>query len=135
MRKGLETSSSINSVKVDKFSLLIKKIRNRDKSLAESFEENIEFVEFKDNTLIWKSKAKNLDKEILKRGWLIIRTFVQEIFGIDTKIVNIPSETSTDTDDSIEKIDEKCKNTTSTLFNKDLSPNSCSRFRRNDTYS
>ena len=86
-----------SSPKKDRFQVLIDKIYDRDYELGEVFEKNIEFVSFENSTLTWKSKAIGDDKESLKNHWAIIRTFVQEVFGIDTKIVNLQ-------DDSIKKI-------------------------------
>jgi DNA polymerase-3 subunit gamma/tau len=92
------------------FKELIKKIYDRDYELGSVFEKNISFAKFESDTLSWESIADGDDKEILKRYWSIIKMFVQEIFGIDTKIVNIPKEipqppTSSTSIDSIDEPD------------------------------
>ncbi|NPA50646.1 MAG: DNA polymerase III subunit gamma/tau, partial [Epsilonproteobacteria bacterium] len=81
--KSIEDSSKL------KFKKLIEKIYDRNYELGELFEKRIKFIDFKDNILIWESSATNEEKETLKQYWQIIRLFVQEIFGIDTKIKNI----------------------------------------------
>jgi len=68
------------------FKKLTNKIFDRNYELGKSFEENISFKEFKDNQLIWDSSAVGNDKKLLITNWGIIKTFVQDIFGIDTKI-------------------------------------------------
>jgi len=90
------------------FEELIKKIYDRDYELGSVFEKNISFAKFESDTLSWESIANSDDKEILRRYWSIIKMFVQEIFGIDTKIVNIPKEISQPPSSStpIESIDE-----------------------------
>ncbi len=99
------TKPPIKTPKKDKFGLLIEKIYDRDYDLGEVFEKNIEFVSFEDNTLTWKSKATGSHKEALKNNWVIIRTFVQDIFGIDTKIINLqaPSTQSQPKDNQLPK--------------------------------
>jgi len=75
-----------------KFKALIQKLYDRDYELGEIFEKNIRYKSFKDNSLMWESIAQGEDKKSLIRYWGIIRTYVQEIFGFDTKIVNINKE-------------------------------------------
>jgi DNA polymerase-3 subunit gamma/tau len=68
---------------------LVAKIYDRDYELGSCFERNIEFVSFQDGNLTWNSIADGEDKKMLITHWGIINMFVKEIFGIDTKIVNI----------------------------------------------
>lgn len=68
------------------FNELISKLTDRSVPLGECFEKNITFIEYKDKTLTWSSIASGKDKELLKNSYPIIRQFVQEIFGIETKI-------------------------------------------------
>ena len=68
------------------FKKLVDKIFDRNYELGKSFEKNISFKEFKDNQLIWDSSAIGSDKKLLITNWGIIKTFVQDIFGVDTKI-------------------------------------------------
>ena len=73
----------------EKFSDLIKKLYDRDYDLGECFKNSVKFISFKDNILTWESDADDRCKEILKVSYGIIRHFVQEIFGIETKIKKI----------------------------------------------
>jgi len=73
------------------FKNLIQKIYDRDYDLGASFERNITFQSFENGTLTWLSSANGDDKKTLVHGWSIIKMFVQEVFGLSTKIVNIPS--------------------------------------------
>ncbi len=68
------------------FEKIISKIKDRNYELGSCFENNISFVSFENNILSWESCAKNEDKKILKNGYPIIKSFVDEIFGTNTKI-------------------------------------------------
>ncbi len=74
-----------------KFKALIQKIYDRDYDLGLFFESNIIYKDFQDHTLTWHSTATGTDKKMLTNHWSIIKMFVQEIFGFETKIINIPS--------------------------------------------
>ncbi|SHO81707.1 DNA polymerase III subunits gamma and tau [hydrothermal vent metagenome] len=87
IEKPIIEKSTINIDEVN-FKKLIDKIFDKNYELGKSFEENISFKEFKNNQLIWDSRATDEDKKLLIRNWAIIKTFVQDIFGIDTQIKN-----------------------------------------------
>ncbi len=80
------------SIEKEKFETLIKKLEDLDKNLGEVFRRNIEFVSFENGKLTWKSKATGDEKKLLKNKWILIRTFVQDIFGLETKIINLQQE-------------------------------------------
>ncbi len=69
-----------------KFKQLVDKIYDRNYELGDCFNKNISFDSFVDNTLTWNSTAIDDDKKMLISHWNIIKTFTQDIFGIDTKI-------------------------------------------------
>jgi len=71
------------------FDKLKEKIYDRNFELGEIFSKNITFVSFEENTLTWESTVDGDEKKVLIENWSILRHFVQDIFGIDTKIVNI----------------------------------------------
>ncbi len=75
-----------------KFNSLVKKIYDRDYDLGQCFESNISYESFQENALTWHSTAADTDKKMLINHWSIIKMFVQELFGFETKIVNIPAE-------------------------------------------
>ncbi len=79
------------------FAALLQKIYDRDYDLGSCFERNITFDHFRDHTLTWISTAKGEEKKTLIRGWSIIKIFVQEIFGFDTRIVNVSSAQTSET--------------------------------------
>lgn len=72
------------------FDKLKQKIYDRNRALGEAFDRSVEFVGFEDDKLSWISCADDDDKAKLSKDYPIIRTLVQEIFGIQTKIVPIP---------------------------------------------
>ena len=77
------------------FNTLIKKIYDRSHDLGSIFENNIQFVSFKSNELTWESTAEDTDKKQLITHWGVINMFVKELFGFETKIVNIAKKKAT----------------------------------------
>ncbi len=74
------------------FGKLVARIYDRDYKLGSVFEKSITFASFEDHTLTWESTAQGDDKKELINNWSLIRMFVQDIFGFDTKIVNVAKE-------------------------------------------
>ena len=74
------------------FDTLVKKLYDRDYDLGACFERNISFESFADNKLTWGSMADGADKKMLITHWGLINMFVKDIFGFDTKIINIPKK-------------------------------------------
>ena len=77
-----------------KFKALVEKLYDRDYELGEVFERNISYQSFNGSELTWESTAQGEEKRLLIKYWGIIRMFVQELFGFETKIVNIAKEAS-----------------------------------------
>jgi DNA polymerase-3 subunit gamma/tau len=69
-----------------RFKKLVEKIYDRNAQLGKAFEESIEFVDFATGTLSWTSRAEGENRELLKNHFGVVRMFVQEIFGVGTKI-------------------------------------------------
>ncbi|MFC2057663.1 DNA polymerase III subunit gamma/tau [Campylobacterota bacterium] len=74
------------------FDALVKKLYDRDYDLGTCFERNISFENFEDNKLTWGSMAEGADKKTLITHWGLINMFVKDIFGFDTKIINMPKK-------------------------------------------
>jgi DNA polymerase-3 subunit gamma/tau len=74
------------------FDALVKKLYDRDYDLGACFERNISFENFEDNKLTWGSMAEGADKKMLITHWGLINMFVKDIFGFDTKIINMPKK-------------------------------------------
>lgn len=68
------------------FQKLIEKLYDRNAELGECFEQSIRFIGFEDNLLVLSSSAEGDASKILKNSSSIIKHFVQEIFGLETKI-------------------------------------------------
>ncbi len=85
-----------------RFRKLVEKLYDRDYDLGACFERNIRYHAFDGQALSWESAAEGEDKKLLIRHWALIRTFVQEIFGLDTRIVNLPPS-----DEKSEESDKK----------------------------
>ncbi len=81
------------------FRALIDKLYDRDYELGTHFENHITFQSYQDQTLTWVSTAQDEVKKNLIRHWNIIKMFVQDIFGVETRIVNIASEPKKKTSD------------------------------------
>jgi DNA polymerase-3 subunit gamma/tau len=95
------------------FDTLIKKIYDRNYDLGKLFEENITFVTFEEKKLTWESTAEGEEKKQLITHWGLINMFVKELFGFETKIVNIAKKkvvnTSTGPDTEANNIDHSTK--------------------------
>ncbi len=74
------------------FEKLMEKLYDRNYDLGECFKYSIVYRSFANNLLTWESSANAEQKRLLKNNWMTIRTFVQEIFGFETKIKNISKE-------------------------------------------
>ena len=74
------------------FDALVQKLYDRDYDLGACFERNISFENFEDNKLTWGSMAEGADRKTLITHWGLINMFVKDIFGFDTKIINIPKK-------------------------------------------
>jgi len=85
----IKANNSSKNFNKNDFNSLVAKIYDRDYSLGNCFEQNIEFVSFIDNKLTWNSIADDNDKKLLIKHWGIINMFVKEIFGMNTQIINI----------------------------------------------
>ena len=72
-----------------KFNALKEKLYDRNYELGECFDRNITYKTCDGSELVWESSAVENDKKILIQHWGLIRTFVQEIFGLNVKIKNI----------------------------------------------
>ncbi len=79
------------------FENLKRKIYDRSHELGTLFENNITFVSFEENKLTWESSAEGEDKKQLITHWGVINMFVKELFGFETKIVNISKKKVVDT--------------------------------------
>lgn len=69
-----------------RFQSLIQKLYDRNATLGECFEKNISFIGFEEGLLSLNSKALDEESKVLKNSSGIIKHFVQELFGLDTKI-------------------------------------------------
>jgi len=74
------------------FEVLEAKMYDRNYELGECFKSSIKYLSFEKNLLTWESTASSEEKILLKNNWLMIRTFVQDVFGFETKIKNISKE-------------------------------------------
>ena len=74
------------------FETLIAKMYDRNYELGECFKHSIVYVSFTSNRLTWESSASDNEKVLLRNNWSMIRMFVQELFGFETKIKNISKE-------------------------------------------
>ena len=91
------------------FEELIVKMYDRNYELGECFKHSISYISFKNNLLLWESSASVNEKILLRNNWGMIRMFVQDIFGIETKIKNIPKELPPSLEKEVPKIVEESK--------------------------
>ena len=75
-----------------KFDLLVKKIYDRDYDLGSCFERTTRYKSFGEGVLLWESEAKGADRKLLITHWAMINMFAKELFGLETRIRNIPAK-------------------------------------------
>ncbi|MDR1460998.1 MAG: DNA polymerase III subunit gamma/tau [Campylobacteraceae bacterium] len=71
----------------NKFEELVAKIADRNAELGECFEESVNFVEFKDDTLCLNSHAQGDCQKLLRQNSAVIKHFIKDIFGFETKLL------------------------------------------------
>jgi len=69
-----------------RFDTLKTKLTDRNATLGECFEKNIHFISFDDATLLLSSRAVDDESKLLNTHYGIIKHFIQELFGLETKI-------------------------------------------------
>jgi DNA polymerase-3 subunit gamma/tau len=82
-----ETQEIISENKL--FEELLHKIKDRNSELGECFEKSVSFVSYEPDILTWESCANEECKNSLKHGFTVIRQFVREIYGFQTKIKGV----------------------------------------------
>ena len=78
----------------DKYELLIEKVYDRDPILGECFERNFIFDGFSNNILNIISYAKDEDRQLLFKYFGLIKSFAQDIFGLNIEL-NFKKEEAT----------------------------------------
>ena len=84
------------------FEQLVEKLYDRNYDLGECFNQSILYNSFSDHLLTWESMANSEQKSLLKNNWGLIRMMVQELFGFETKIKNIPKELPSSVEPKVE---------------------------------
>ncbi|WP_181882568.1 MULTISPECIES: DNA polymerase III subunit gamma/tau [unclassified Helicobacter] len=85
----LQTPQSTSHILFEK---LTRAIYDRSYDLGECFSKNVSFVDFSNDILSWDSKAQGNDKQILSEGFSFIKSKIAEIFGTQTKIIQVKQE-------------------------------------------
>jgi len=109
-------------VGVKLFENLVAKLYDRNYELGQCFEANIAYNSFANNLLTWESTAMGESKTMLKNHWGVIRMFVQEVFGLETKIKNISKELPPSPKCDKPSIDEPISMIEDELLNRDEEP-------------
>ena len=78
----------IKKPKDDKFNQLIARLQDRNAELGDCFENSVTLIGFEENILTWQSCADEDCKKALRNGYSVIKFMVQEIWGLEVKIVN-----------------------------------------------
>ena len=74
------------------FQKLVDRLYDRNYELGKCFEESVKFVSFENNVLSWESEPNEKCAKTLKLSYSIIKHFVQDIFGIETKIKKVDTK-------------------------------------------
>ena len=68
------------------FQTLCRRIEDRSAELGICFTQHVHFVAYTDDLLTWESCADEQCKQQLRHGYGVIKQFVKEIFGFETRI-------------------------------------------------
>ncbi|OQX58570.1 MAG: DNA polymerase III subunit gamma/tau [Helicobacteraceae bacterium 4484_230] len=71
---------------VNLYKELCERINDRSADLGKCFKEQVQFISYLDSTLTWESCADENCKQQLRHGYSVIKQFVKEIFGFETRI-------------------------------------------------
>lgn len=84
-----ETNDAAYGVNADanKWEKLQALLYERSYELGSVFSENVSFVSYEDGVLTWSSKAQGEARELLTKYYSIVKHIIQNVYGIDTKIV------------------------------------------------
>jgi DNA polymerase-3 subunit gamma/tau len=74
-------------VEVGQWEKLQALLYERSYELGSVFSQNVSFVSYNDGVLTWSSRAEGKSRELLTKYYSIIKHIIQDIYGIDTKIV------------------------------------------------
>jgi DNA polymerase-3 subunit gamma/tau len=88
------------------FEELISKMYDRNYDLGECFKNSIAYMSFNENLLTWESSASTEEKVLLRNNWSMIRMFVQDLFGFETKIKNITKELPSQVEPKPNRVEE-----------------------------
>jgi DNA polymerase-3 subunit gamma/tau len=88
------------------FEELITKMYDRNYDLGECFKNSIAYMSFNENLLTWESSASTEEKVLLRNNWSMIRMFVQDLFGFETKIKNITKELPSQVEPKPNRVEE-----------------------------
>ena len=97
----IETPEAQTTAPEKRFKQLTEKLYDRNYDLGKIFEEHITFVSFENATLTWESTVEDESKKVLIKNWPLIKLFVEEIFGLETKIANIAKKKIVNKESSI----------------------------------
>ena len=91
------------------FSELITKLYDRNYALGECFKNSVSYVSFEEGALTLNSCASGACTDTLRHSSGVIRHFIQELFGVETKLVmkktepvEIPTQTNEDSSSMME---------------------------------
>jgi DNA polymerase-3 subunit gamma/tau len=74
------------------FDSLIEKLYDRNYELGECFKNNVSFKSYQNDEISLISCADNECRKSIREGYSVIRHFIQEIFGLSTKITVLPCD-------------------------------------------
>jgi DNA polymerase-3 subunit gamma/tau len=90
IQQNSTTAQVTSNPSQQKYEQLITKILDRNVELGNIFKSQVSFVSYENSVLTWESCANDEGKAILRHGYGVIKQFVKEIFGFETKIKSNP---------------------------------------------
>jgi len=82
----IESTIKQDTENIDKFNKFVAKIKDRNYTLGDCFNNSVSFISYENGVLTWESCANDDCKKALKHGYAAIKQIVRELYGFETKI-------------------------------------------------
>ena len=83
---SIKKETPIDTTNIDKFNKFVAKIKDRNYTLGDCFNNSVSFISYDNGVLTWESCADGDCKKALKHGYAAIKQIVRDMYGFETKI-------------------------------------------------
>ncbi|OCL95303.1 DNA polymerase III subunit gamma/tau [Aliarcobacter thereius] len=122
-----ETVEDETDIYEDKYHTLIEKLYDRSHELGDCFERNFIYNAYSNDTLYIISYAKDQERDFLYKHFGLIKTFIGDVFGLNTKIDFKKEEATISGEESKKNLNEEIEEKENKVLNEEefSNPSSC----------